>query len=45
MSLAEPHEDEMALAIMCQRSNMLSWVFAYIFVMTLGGPMNSRVVS
>ena len=27
MSLAEPHEDEMALAIMSQRSNMLSWVF------------------
>jgi hypothetical protein len=27
MSLAEPHEDEMALAIMTQRSNMLAWVF------------------
>jgi len=25
--------------------NMLSWVFAYIYVMTLGGPMNSTVVS
>ena len=24
---------------------MLSWVFAYIYVMTLGGPMNSTVVS
>ena len=27
MNLREPHEDEMALAIMCQRSNMLSWAF------------------
>jgi ABC-type sugar transport system permease subunit len=25
--------------------NMLSWVFAYIYVMTLGGPENSTVVS
>jgi raffinose/stachyose/melibiose transport system permease protein len=25
--------------------NMLSWVFAYIYVMTLGGPQNSTVVS
>ena len=25
--------------------NMLSWVFAYIYVMTLGGPMNSTVVT
>jgi putative chitobiose transport system permease protein len=25
--------------------NMLSWVFAYIYVMTLGGPVNSTVVS
>ncbi len=25
--------------------NMLSWVFAYIYVMTLGGPMNSTVVA
>ncbi|MEZ6121563.1 MAG: sulfotransferase [Planctomycetaceae bacterium] len=25
--LQEPHEDEMALAILCQRSNMLSWAF------------------
>src|SRR5262249_57009489 len=25
--------------------NMLSWVFAYVYVMTLGGPMNSTVVS
>ena len=24
---------------------MLSWVFAYIYVMTLGGPMNSTVVT
>jgi ABC-type sugar transport system permease subunit len=24
--------------------NMLSWVFAYVYVMTLGGPMNSTVV-
>ena len=24
---------------------MLSWVFAYIYVMTLGGPQNSTVVS
>lgn len=27
MNLREPHEDEMALAIMSQRSNMLSWAF------------------
>lgn len=27
MSLSEPHEDEMALAIMTQRSNMLAWIF------------------
>lgn len=27
MNLKEPHEDEMALAIMCRRSNMLSWAF------------------
>jgi len=25
--------------------NMLSWVFAYVYVMTLGGPMNSTVVT
>ena len=25
--------------------NMLSWVFAYIYVMTLGGPQNSTVVT
>ena len=25
--------------------NMLSWVFAYVYVMTLGGPQNSTVVS
>jgi ABC-type sugar transport system permease subunit len=25
--------------------NMLSWVFAYVYVMTLGGPMNSTVVA
>jgi ABC-type sugar transport system permease subunit len=25
--------------------NMLSWVFAYIYVMTLGGPENSTIVS
>lgn len=25
--------------------NMLSWVFAYVYVMTLGGPENSTVVS
>jgi ABC-type sugar transport system permease subunit len=25
--------------------NMLSWVFAYIYVMTLGGPVNSTIVS
>ena len=25
--------------------NMLSWVFAYIYVMTLGGPVNSTVVT
>jgi ABC-type sugar transport system permease subunit len=25
--------------------NMLSWIFAYIYVMTLGGPENSTVVS
>ncbi len=24
---------------------MLSWVFAYVYVMTLGGPMNSTVVT
>lgn len=27
MNLREPHEDEMALAILSQRSNMLSWAF------------------
>lgn len=27
MNLREPHEDEMALAIMSRRSNMLSWAF------------------
>jgi ABC-type sugar transport system permease subunit len=25
--------------------NMLSWVFAYIYVMTLGGPQNSTIVT
>ena len=24
---------------------MLSWVFAYVYVMTLGGPQNSTVVT
>ncbi len=29
MNLSEPHEDEMALAILSRRSNMLSWAFPH----------------
>jgi ABC-type sugar transport system permease subunit len=34
-----------AFYVVVELINMLSWVFAYIYVMTLGGPQNSTVVS
>jgi ABC-type sugar transport system permease subunit len=35
----------LAFYAVVELTNMLSWVFAYIYVMTLGGPQNSTVVT
>jgi raffinose/stachyose/melibiose transport system permease protein len=35
----------LAFYVIVELITMLSWVFAYIYVMTLGGPQNSTVVS
>jgi putative chitobiose transport system permease protein len=34
-----------AFFVVVELINMLSWVFAYVYVMTLGGPQNSTVVT